>query len=73
VIFNGEEDVTKRHRGSSPPFQESEQGEFDWMKTPTPNPQTNHPVLPSDEVKSDEEKADESRWQDDGGESGSEG
>jgi hypothetical protein len=62
--------MTRRHRGSSPPFQEPEQGEFDWMTTPSPHAPYDHPGIPFQDIKPDENTTEQSRWQDDGGESG---
>jgi hypothetical protein len=69
---------TNRHRGSSPPFQRSDQGFHEWeIGLRSTYQDTNEsPFIQlleqqlDQEVESDDQEDDENRWQDDGGESG---
>ena len=69
---------TRRHRGSSPPFQRSDRGPHEWeigLKSTYQNSDES-PYIQlleqqlNQEEESDDQEDDENRWQDDGGETG---
>ena len=63
--MNNDNAPLRNRRGSSPPFQEAEQGADERM-----NSNANPERASFDEVKSQHAGDEEARWQDDGGESG---
>ena len=63
--MNNDNAPSRHRRGSSPPFQESEQGVDARENTNVKAERTSF-----DEGKSQQARDDETRWQDDGGESG---